>query len=69
MSANIHFGSITATTISGGGIYIGKNIMCGKDSFTKSNTGISNGNHSPIKNSVVILNDRDGMDAWVIDVY
>lgn len=67
MTINIRFNTITATTISGGGIFIGQNIALGWDSFTKSNTGIANGNFSPITNTVVIVDDRDVFDATVID--
>lgn len=67
MTINIRFNKITATTISGGGIFIGQNIALGWDSFTKSNTGIANGNYSPITNTIVIVDDRDVFDATVID--
>lgn len=67
MTININFQTITATTISGGGIFLGQNVALGWDAFTKSNTGISNGNHSPITNTLVIVDDRDCFDATVID--
>lgn len=67
MAINIRFNQIKAHTISGGGIFVGQNIALGWDSFTKSNTGISNGNFSPITNTIVIVDDRDVIDAPVID--
>ncbi|HET7578926.1 MAG TPA: hypothetical protein VFK33_06560 [Bacillales bacterium] len=67
MTININFQTITATTISGGGIFLGQNVALGWDAFTKSNTGISNGNHSPITNTLVIVDDRDVIDSPVID--
>lgn len=68
MAIFINFKNINTGNLSrGGGVFIGQNNMLGWKSYTKSNRGINNGNHSPISNTKVILNDNDVFDAPVLN--
>lgn len=68
MAIFINFNNINVKSLSGGGVFIGQNLAFGWNSFTKSNTGISNsGNFSPITNALSIIDDRDVLDAPIFN--